>query len=159
MLATVTLGYPLGVLMTLETGGPGTRFKPRLLDGAEASSDIEPEQLLMDGQQRLTSLYRLGAADGSMQWSGIRSRPRQPAWAVPGQCLARWRREGEFVVCLAAHWRSWRMASTLRVAQDVDSLFELRKVVRADQGGDPMAVPGQPEGGQHLAAAGSRLDL
>jgi uncharacterized protein with ParB-like and HNH nuclease domain len=32
LLATVTLGYPLGVLMTLETGGPGTRFKPRPLN-------------------------------------------------------------------------------------------------------------------------------
>jgi len=31
LLATVTLGYPLGVVMTLRTGGPGTRFKPRPL--------------------------------------------------------------------------------------------------------------------------------
>ena len=58
LLATVTLGYPLGVLMTLETGGPGTRFKPRPLDGTNVPAVVEPEQLLMDGQQRLTSLYQ-----------------------------------------------------------------------------------------------------
>ncbi len=58
LLATVTLGYPLGVMMTLETGGPGTRFKPRPLEGTNVPADVEPEQLLMDGQQRLTSLYQ-----------------------------------------------------------------------------------------------------
>src|SRR5690242_3121257 len=58
LLATVTLGYPLGVMMTLETGGPGTRFKPRPLAGTNVRVGVEPEQLLMDGQQRLTSLYQ-----------------------------------------------------------------------------------------------------
>ena len=58
LLATVTLGYPLGVVMTLRTGGPGTRFKPRPLAGADVSPDMEPTELLMDGQQRLTSLFQ-----------------------------------------------------------------------------------------------------
>src|SRR6266542_6548670 len=63
LLATVTLGYPLGVMMTLETGGPGTRFKPRPLEGTNVPADVEPEQLLMDGQQRLTSLYQALRSD------------------------------------------------------------------------------------------------
>jgi hypothetical protein len=58
LLATVTLGYPLGVVMTLRTGGPGTRFKPRPLAGADVPADQEPTELLMDGQQRLTSLFQ-----------------------------------------------------------------------------------------------------
>ena len=58
LLATVTLGYPLGVMMTLRTGGPGTRFKPRPLEGADVPPGTEPAELLMDGQQRLTSLYQ-----------------------------------------------------------------------------------------------------
>jgi hypothetical protein len=58
LLATVTLGYPLGVMMTLETGGSGLRFKPRPLDGAEVPEGTEPGELLMDGQQRLTSLFQ-----------------------------------------------------------------------------------------------------
>ncbi|XVQ90156.1 GmrSD restriction endonuclease domain-containing protein [Microbispora siamensis] len=50
--------YPLGVMMTLETGGPGARFKPRPLSGVNLDGATEPEQLLMDGQQRMTSLYQ-----------------------------------------------------------------------------------------------------
>jgi hypothetical protein len=58
LLATVTRGYPLGVMMTLETGGSGVRFKPRPLDGTDLQPRIEPSELLMDGQQRLTSLFQ-----------------------------------------------------------------------------------------------------
>ena len=58
LLATVTRGYPLGVVMTLRTGGPGTRFKPRPLAGADIHAGVEPEELIMDGQQRLTSLFQ-----------------------------------------------------------------------------------------------------
>ena len=32
--------------------------KPRPLDGTDIPATVEPEQLLMDGQQRLTSLYQ-----------------------------------------------------------------------------------------------------
>jgi hypothetical protein len=55
LLTTLTMGYPLGVMMALETGGP--RFKPRPLAGAVAKVP-EPSLLLMDGQQRLTSLFQ-----------------------------------------------------------------------------------------------------
>ncbi|CAO5146994.1 GmrSD restriction endonucleases N-terminal domain-containing protein [Frankia sp. AiPs1] len=57
LLATVTLDYPLGVIMTLETGGEA-RFKARPLAGTAPAADLAPEQLLLDGQQRLTSLYQ-----------------------------------------------------------------------------------------------------
>lgn len=59
LLATITRGYPIGVVMTLETGGDGVRFKPKPISGVPASSSLhEPDQLLLDGQQRLTSLYQ-----------------------------------------------------------------------------------------------------
>src|ERR1022692_2813107 len=59
LLATITRGYPIGVVMTLETGVDGARFKPKPIAGAPVSSGLrEPEQLLLDGQQRLTSLYQ-----------------------------------------------------------------------------------------------------
>src|SRR4051794_18648225 len=59
LLATVTRGYPIGVVMTLETGGDGARFKPKLLSGVDSvGTPAEPEQLLLDGQQRLTSMYQ-----------------------------------------------------------------------------------------------------
>jgi hypothetical protein len=59
LLATLTRGYPMGVVMTLETGGDGARFKPKPLAGVDANHGLaEPEQLLLDGQQRLTSLFQ-----------------------------------------------------------------------------------------------------
>lgn len=57
LIATVTLDYPLGVVMTLETGGRSP-FRTRPLTGAEASGSVTPDLLLLDGQQRLTSLFQ-----------------------------------------------------------------------------------------------------
>ncbi|MFB7393553.1 DUF262 domain-containing protein [Streptomyces sp. NPDC056191] len=57
LIATVTLNYPLGVAMTLQTGGE-PQFKARTLSGAEEASAQTPELLLLDGQQRLTSLFQ-----------------------------------------------------------------------------------------------------
>ncbi|MHA6784932.1 GmrSD restriction endonuclease domain-containing protein [Pseudonocardia saturnea] len=59
LLATVSRGYPIGVVMMLETGGDGSRFKWRPLSGVAGATDVHPEQLLLDGQQRLTSLYQV----------------------------------------------------------------------------------------------------
>ena len=43
--------------MTLQTGNAEVRFQPRLLEGVECDQPSDPEVLLLDGQQRLTSLY------------------------------------------------------------------------------------------------------
>jgi hypothetical protein len=58
LLATITLGYPVGVVMMLETGGPDVNFAPKPLAGVPSSGLVPPESLLLDGQQRLTSLYQ-----------------------------------------------------------------------------------------------------
>jgi hypothetical protein len=58
LLATVSLGYPIGVVMMLETGGPDVNLAPKLISGVPEAGTVAPEQLLLDGQQRLTSLYQ-----------------------------------------------------------------------------------------------------
>ena len=59
LLASVSVSFPIGAVMLLETGGEHIRFKPRPLAGTETRlRDIAPETLVLDGQQRLTSLYR-----------------------------------------------------------------------------------------------------
>ncbi len=63
LLASVTLSYPIGAVMLLETGSETVRFKPRLFEGVSLSDDCQPERLALDGQQRLTSLY-LAIASG-----------------------------------------------------------------------------------------------
>ena len=65
LLVTVTLGYPLGVIMLLDTGSDHVRFKPKAIEGTpEAAGKAEPDLLLLDGQQRLTSLYQSLTGDG-----------------------------------------------------------------------------------------------
>lgn len=56
LLASVLKRFPVGALLTLERGGE-VRFKPRLLEGAP-DQQVEPHELLLDGQQRMTSLYQ-----------------------------------------------------------------------------------------------------
>jgi len=59
LLASVSVSFPIGAVMLLETGGQHVRFKPRPLAGAhERLRQVAPETLILDGQQRLTSLYR-----------------------------------------------------------------------------------------------------
>lgn len=56
LIASVSLGYPVGALMTMETGGDAVSFSPRPFEGVDASGKL-PEFLVLDGQQRMTSLY------------------------------------------------------------------------------------------------------
>lgn len=56
LIASVSQGYPVGALMSMETGGDGIRFSPRPFEGATPSRQ-EPEILMLDGQQRMTSLF------------------------------------------------------------------------------------------------------
>ncbi|WP_099055688.1 GmrSD restriction endonuclease domain-containing protein [Streptomyces noursei] len=74
LLATVTLDYPLGVAMTLDTGGEA-QFKARPLHGTEVGPQVVPEQLLLDGQQRLTSLFQALRSDRPVETTGARNKP------------------------------------------------------------------------------------
>lgn len=58
LLASVSLSYPIGAVMILQTGNPAVRFKPRLVEGVVSEKTSEPERLILDGQQRLTSLFQ-----------------------------------------------------------------------------------------------------
>lgn len=64
LLVTILRGHPLGVVMLLRTGNDQVRFKPKAIEGAEVPADVEPEYLLLDGQQRLTSLTQALSGDG-----------------------------------------------------------------------------------------------
>ena len=59
LIASVSRAFPVGALMTLDTGGP-VNFKPRPVEGAPAEAKTTaPQSLLLDGQQRMTSLYQV----------------------------------------------------------------------------------------------------
>jgi hypothetical protein len=59
LIASVSRAFPVGALMTLETRGQ-VDFKPRPVEGApDEAKHKEPDALLLDGQQRMTSLYQV----------------------------------------------------------------------------------------------------
>jgi hypothetical protein len=57
LIASVSMSYPIGAVMLLETGGNGVRFKPRPVEGTALQHAVAPVKLILDGQQRLTSLF------------------------------------------------------------------------------------------------------
>lgn len=67
LLASISLGYPVGVLMMLEAGGE-TLFSTRLLAGVDSGRATKDcAQLVLDGQQRLTSLYQALASGRAVE--------------------------------------------------------------------------------------------
>ena len=59
LIASISRAFPVGALMSLDTGGP-VNFKPRPVEGAPPESrQTVPQSLLLDGQQRMTSLYQV----------------------------------------------------------------------------------------------------
>lgn len=59
LIASISNGYPIGAAMFLQTGGDDIHFKYRLFEGVDKSKEmVEPERLVLDGQQRNTSIYR-----------------------------------------------------------------------------------------------------
>jgi uncharacterized protein with ParB-like and HNH nuclease domain len=60
LIASVSQAFPVGALMTLEVGtGIGSVFACRPIQGAAESAGAKaPTQLLLDGQQRMTSLFQ-----------------------------------------------------------------------------------------------------
>lgn len=58
LLVSILKSYPIGSVMLLETGNINVNFKPRLVEGIDLNNPPEPQRLILDGQQRITSLYQ-----------------------------------------------------------------------------------------------------
>lgn len=55
LIASLSRSFPIGAVMFLEAGG--VPFKPRLFEGVNLQPAPAPRTLVLDGQQRLTSMY------------------------------------------------------------------------------------------------------
>ena len=64
LLVSIARSFPIGAVMLLEAGGE-VRFETRPVEGLEGqiSKDQKPEKLILDGQQRLTTLTQALAMD------------------------------------------------------------------------------------------------
>jgi hypothetical protein len=75
LLASVSMSYPIGAVMMLQTGNPDVRFKPRPVEGVALAQPAEPERLILDGQQRLTSLYQVLLMNRAVLTRDARDKP------------------------------------------------------------------------------------
>jgi hypothetical protein len=73
LLASVSLSYPIGAVMLMETGNTDVRFKPRPVEGVKLQHPRDPERLILDGQQRLTSLFLSLASGKAVETHDARS--------------------------------------------------------------------------------------
>ena len=57
LIISVIRNFPVGAAMFLEYGNESIHFKHKPIEGSGANPATEPDELILDGQQRLTSLY------------------------------------------------------------------------------------------------------
>lgn len=57
LILSVLHNFPVGAAMFLEYGNESIHFKHKPIEGSDADPVAEPDELILDGQQRLTSLY------------------------------------------------------------------------------------------------------
>jgi hypothetical protein len=58
LLVSIARSFPIGAVMLLESGGDA-RFQVRPVEGVTLAKNTKPERLILDGQQRLTSLTQV----------------------------------------------------------------------------------------------------
>ena len=78
LLASISVGHPIGVLMMLDVGGDDVDFAAKPLSGADDDSVGDPERLLLDGQQHTTSLFQALYSNRPVQTRDTRQRRRRP---------------------------------------------------------------------------------
>ena len=62
LLASVSMGIPIGAILTLESSD---MLAPRAFAGTKnPTEEVQPQTLVLDGQQRLTALYQTTYSDG-----------------------------------------------------------------------------------------------
>lgn len=66
ILSSLSQGYPMGAIMRLQYGNPEIKFKFRTLQGVGESSET-PDFLILDGQQRLTSMFQAAFSDAPVK--------------------------------------------------------------------------------------------
>ena len=99
LLASVSMSYPIGTLMLLDAGNEDVRFASRPVQGA-MNANGTPGQLILDGQQRLTTLYQVLQSSRPVhtwdsrkkpieRWCTDAARPAAARWGRPDEVAAR----------------------------------------------------------------------
>lgn len=80
LVASVVRRFPIGALLTLKTGGV-VKFEPRVVEGVSRAW-AEPEELLLDGQQRITSLFQALMRDEAVDTRTATNKKRQAFYYI-----------------------------------------------------------------------------
>ncbi len=80
LLASISLAYPIGAVMMLQQGIQSQQFKPRLLDGVANSASQLPNLLVLDGQQRLTTLFMVLLSSQPVTIKDLKSQKLTQKW-------------------------------------------------------------------------------
>ena len=81
LLASISRAFPIGAIMTLSAGGD-INFKARLVEGVNGHSFSDPDFFLLDGQQRLTSLYQALLHPGPVDTQDSKRQPIQRRYYI-----------------------------------------------------------------------------
>lgn len=73
LLASISRGFPVGAIMTLISGGE-IKLKTRTIEGVAGNGSDSAEAFLLDGQQRLTSLYQSLRHPGPVDTHDVRGK-------------------------------------------------------------------------------------
>lgn len=76
LLVSLGRSFPVGAVMLLETGG-AVRFQVREVEGVPKENLAAPERLILDGQQRLTTLTQVLKLDGPVQTRTEKGKPAE----------------------------------------------------------------------------------
>ncbi len=76
LLVSIARSFPIGAVMLLETGGE-VRFQTRPVEGLDGriGQDVQPERLILDGQQRLTTLTQAVALTTPVHTRNSKGKP------------------------------------------------------------------------------------
>lgn len=77
LLTSISLSYPIGALMLLQSGNLDINFKARALEGLSNENLPPPEHLILDGQQRLTALIQAFSPDRPVVTKTAQNKPIQ----------------------------------------------------------------------------------
>lgn len=77
LIESIASGFPMGAAMFLETGNPAVKFTFRTFTAAPKHNDIHPDRLVLDGQQRLTTLFQVFNGKGATIVNGSKSKEKR----------------------------------------------------------------------------------
>ena len=70
LIASIAVSYPIGAVMLLENGNPDVKFKARPIHSVLTTTT--PDDFILDGQQRLTTLYQTLASENVVDTKDIK---------------------------------------------------------------------------------------